>query len=532
MNNASGNTKGLLSRPGDQHSYWQRVIGVDLRSLALFRIVIGIIVLIDLAWRSQTLVEMYTDEGFFTRDLANLYYRSVSGSESYSYWSIHKLSGAVEFQWLLFAISAIAAICVTIGWKTRIATVILWVLVASVQTRNPLINTSGDTLLKMLLFWSMFLPTAAVWSIDSFRTRPPRRLWLANFATAGIILQLCYMYWFTGIAKCNEVWYRGEALHYVLQLEIYAKDFATTLASSSWMMKLASWATLVSELFFPALLFLPFFTSRFRWLNIATFWCFHFMIFLSMEIGLFSFISMAGWLPLIPASIWEARWMPEMMRSSKMLGRRKSVGRPVRNFRLARQAVYYRYSASLLGNVVCGGLIVYFLFFNLANINSRMLPRQLVYVGASLNVNQHFQMFGVPPKESPWFVYEAQLVDGSSVDAFRDQALSYEKPESVRQSIPNHHWRKLHRNLARFTPKSLGEFRKSLAGYIAASWNKEHGPDQQIEYLKLTCFLDEIGPTASYGDQVTAVWGTVGKEPSIFDKAFEESMGGDNPFPF
>ena len=42
--------------------------------------------------------------------------------------------------------------------------------------RNPLVVQGGDVLLRVLLFWAMFLPWCAYYSVDSLsRPTPPRR---------------------------------------------------------------------------------------------------------------------------------------------------------------------------------------------------------------------------------------------------------------------------------------------------------------------------------------------------------------------
>ena len=65
-------------------------------------------------------------------------------------------------------------------------------------------------------------------------------------------------------------------------------------------------------------------------------------------------------------------------------------------------------------------MICFILMWNIGNIDWRPLQplksQMLTNIGYLLRVDQHFQMFGDPPKTTPWFVYEAVLDDGSEVD--------------------------------------------------------------------------------------------------------------------
>ena len=51
-------------------NYLRRTFGIDLRSLALFRICVGIILLIDICVRFSDLTVHYVDSGVLPRDVA------------------------------------------------------------------------------------------------------------------------------------------------------------------------------------------------------------------------------------------------------------------------------------------------------------------------------------------------------------------------------------------------------------------------------------------------------------------------------
>jgi hypothetical protein len=81
--------------------------------------------------------------------------------------SVHFLSGQPAFQGALFLLAAVAATAVALGYYTRLAMFLSWYLVISLHDGNPIILHNGDGVLRLLLFWGMFLPLGDHWSLDS-----------------------------------------------------------------------------------------------------------------------------------------------------------------------------------------------------------------------------------------------------------------------------------------------------------------------------------------------------------------------------
>ncbi len=135
------------------------LFGVDLRSLAALRVAMAMLIIIDLIRRSRDLVAHYTDFGVLPR---------TALIEEYSRWriSLHLANGTWEFQALLFTIAGIFAVALLLGYRTRVVTIASWFMLASLHARNPLLLDGGDVLLRVTLFWAIFLPWGACWSID------------------------------------------------------------------------------------------------------------------------------------------------------------------------------------------------------------------------------------------------------------------------------------------------------------------------------------------------------------------------------
>ena len=144
---------------------WPERFGLDLRALALFRILLGVILLVDLAARAGDIGVFYADSGVLPR--VDLLDRVDTGATPWSV-SLHMISGLPGVQVALFAVAAFCAFCLLIGHRTRLFTVLSWLLLLSLHNRNPAVLNAGDVLFRMLLFWSMFLPSGR-----AARSTPP-----------------------------------------------------------------------------------------------------------------------------------------------------------------------------------------------------------------------------------------------------------------------------------------------------------------------------------------------------------------------
>ena len=119
---------------------------------------------------------------------------------------------------------------------------------------------------------------------------------------------------------------------------------------------------------------------------------------------------------------------------------------------------------------------------------------------------QHFQMFGKPPTESPWFVYHGWLKNGQEVDIFRGgKPVDVSKPERISLTFPDHNYRKLHRNLI---SEKFGFFRQPLLESVVRKWNKEHSEDKQVISVELIAIYEPIGPKYNGVDRLSRTWAT------------------------
>jgi hypothetical protein len=377
----------------------------------------------------------------------------------------------------VFAVQALIAVALLAGYRTRAATFATAFLTLSLQIRNPHVIQGGDGLLRILLFWAIFLPLGACWSLDARRepAPPPKRILSA--ATGGLILQMCFLYWFSVILKSDPAWHEeGTAVYLALSLDQMVKPAGLFLLDYPELCRFLTWATYGLELIGPALLFVPVFRWQLRLAVVAAFLAFHLVgLNLCMELGPFPYVCAAGWVALLPSQFWDrlAAW-------------RGRVPRFGPGFATAPPA----------WNVMAASLLIYVLLWNVRTVAPRVpnvLPAVLNPVGFAFGLDQFWGMFSPrPPLEDGWFVIRGTLNDGEEVDLFRGgRPLTWEKPRRVADDYPNERWRKFMMNLP---GPGQDENRSNLIRFFWDRWNREHTGGRQLRELKLYFVLEVTLP--------------------------------------
>ncbi len=279
----------------------EQLFGLDLRSLALLRIGLALLIIVDLFKRAFDLQAHYSDEGILPRSVL------IEQNLNPWRWSIHLFSGQTLFQGFLFILAGAIALALLVGYRTRFVTILSWALLLSLQLRNPLIINAGDVELRLILFWSIFLPLGACYSVDralnsSSRTLPKRIL---SPATVALTLQVCFIYWFTWALKSDPIWHtEGSAVYYALNLDYLVTPIGKFLLNFPSLLVFLTFVTLWLELLGPFLLFIPFCADFFRFLAVILFIGLHIGFGSGLLIGLFPYVSAIAWLGFLPSGFW------------------------------------------------------------------------------------------------------------------------------------------------------------------------------------------------------------------------------------
>lgn len=527
--------------------------GADLRSLAALRIALAVIVIMDTLGRWSNITVHYTDRGVLPRAIL------IDGMMSWR-WSLNLVNGSTGFQQLVFAATVVIALALLVGYRTRLMTVVVWALVFSIQVRNPLVLSGADSLLRVMLFWSMFLPLGARWSLDARRGGSTLGTAKAtvSFATVAIFLQVAFMYWFTAILKDSPAWRsEGTALYYALG----AEQITTPLGQLAFglphdLLRVLTFAALILEVVAPILLFCPIRTPQVRLMAALALMGFHAIIMLTMNIGIFPWTSALSMLVFFPSWFWDSV-VPRIARTPFVVRLRRAWHRALAQIRRPRtlhlpQAWPLRphlavampaaaglvpasapgtlnahpeppttsaipasrrrtavASASPVTNVVCAFLLAFVFFWNVATVSSLRMPAEAAPMAYGLGLYQNWAMFAPrPPASTSWYVLRGWTTDGRMVDLLQpvvqgDMAIvqppTWEQPGNIATDLyKDKYWRKYLSAIAMNEKKTE---RRAFAAYTCRQWNAVHTGDLRLVRLQLVVVSAKTLDNGTHGPQ-------------------------------
>jgi hypothetical protein len=200
----------------------------------------------------------------------------------------------------VLAVLAAASVALLVGWHTRLAAVVVALLLIALQRRNVFVLNSGDLLLRELAILVALMPAGERWSLDARgRTPQPRAPWALRL----LQLQVSAVYAFSVVGKLGgTTWPDGTAVGMTLQIEDMQRiAVPEALATSVLVSSAMTYGTLVVEAFLIYALWLP----RTRWIAIAAGVGLHLGIEATMLIGWFSFTIIACYVAFVPAPVLE-----------------------------------------------------------------------------------------------------------------------------------------------------------------------------------------------------------------------------------
>ena len=294
----------------------------ETSTLAVVRIAFGLVVI---AW-TVTLAADALD--FFGPD--GLLPATSFDGESGAAWSALDFANGRLAVTALMTVLFLAACCLTVGQWTRLAAVLVFVGLISLQRRNPFVFNSGDSLLRIVAFCMMFAPAGAALSLDRWRRARdtfwecPRR---APWALRLMQIQLSVVYLATVWAKLRgELWNDGTAVSYALRLDDLARfELPAAIARSEILANLLTYGVLATEAAIAVLVW----NRRLRPWVLAAGAALHLGIDLTLRVGFFSWTMLVLYLTFLsPAAVRAAalahkRRMSERVLTQNILDPRK-----------------------------------------------------------------------------------------------------------------------------------------------------------------------------------------------------------------
>lgn len=449
----------------------RRRLAVDRRALAALRIALGLLLFADLALRSRALVAHYTDHGVLPRAALRATYGSLADI------SLHALSGGLWLQVVLFVLAALAALALAAGYRTRLATVVSWLLLVSLHARNPMLLNAGDSLLRRLLFWGLFLPLGSRWSLDALQRDETSGsgddgagTTVAGVATAALLVQVVLVYAVNAVIKFrSEAWLGGTAIRYVFGIDHLTVLLGDALAGQGALLSAMGYAWFGLLVLSPLLLLL---TGWPRALLAAGFAGGHLGMALTLRLGPFPFVSMAALLPFLPPRGWavaDAGLGTLVPAESRTRARKRADG-------LARRLPAgptlpddLRASGRQAATVVVAALLVVVLVWNAVSVGAVPAPPEV----RDASEEYRWDMFAPEPRRTDgWYVAPATLPSGERVDAWSGGAVSWAPPPETADTFATHRWFVYLLDLRR---PSGADLRDEFGAYLCRRTAARHG---------------------------------------------------------
>ncbi len=476
--------------------YLHDTVRIDTRSLAVFRVFVGLLIVADILLRSRNFSFYYTDDGAMPQSLA----MEMTPEGAFSVFFFVSDPTLIA---LLFVVYGLVGIQLIVGYKTRIATILAFLLVISLDFHNPAVTSYADILFRLLLFWAIFLPLGERWSIDAVhRDRSPRDS-VTGVASALILGQMVYMYLYNGYHKVeNELWLSGEATPLIMGLDDmtfllapYLREFPTLLqlGGLTWfVMLLLSWLLIVL-------------VGRPRAMFAGTFVIAHASFAVTVRIGAFAFVAIAGLVLFFQTQFWDD--LVTLARSvnleparlaSKTATLERYVGRLPRleiNHERYRRAKSGLYSIVLIAIVVSLVAMVVIPHTPLAAVDT--------VEETSDGVDDTFSAFAVsqpdwtvfapaPRTTDRYYVFAAMTDDRETIDIYNNRSLSYDRPEEELQQQYDTYRERFYMNTVRrhASDNRAGGAHVHLLEYYETTWPDEH--DTELSTVNIYAVNEDI----------------------------------------
>ncbi|MGP3753922.1 HTTM domain-containing protein [Streptomyces sp. IBSNAI001] len=261
-------------------AFWTLVTArpVSLYAAAVLRIGYGLLYLSFLLREFPHRNEIWGPGSPWTRELAQQLF------EQSGWHSILTLSGSRTYFELCYAAALATSVLFTLGWRTRITSILFAVVVVSFHARAIFMTDGGDNLILLMALYLVLTACGRRWSLDARRTRralaragtapprPRRSFWLRELNDVRVTLttavhncglfviaaQVCLLYGAAGLYKVQGAsWGGGTAIHYVLNLDLFQPWPALSHLVDQYptVVAVASYVTVLLQVAFPFVLF-------------------------------------------------------------------------------------------------------------------------------------------------------------------------------------------------------------------------------------------------------------------------------------
>ncbi len=470
-------------------------VRIDTRSLAVFRVFVGLLILADLALRSRNFAFYYTDDGVMPQSLAE----SMTPENAFSVFFFTADPALIALLWVIHALVAIQLI---VGYKTRLATIVSFLFVISLDYHNPAVTSYADVLFRLLLFWAIFLPLGERWSVDAVLADRDSRASVTGIASALILGQMVYMYVINGLHKTEDnLWLSGEATPLIMGLDDMTFLLAEPMRAFPTLLQLGglTWFYMLLGGWLLILLW-----GRPRYLLVFCFMVAHASFAITVRIGAFAYVALAGLTLFLQAPFWDdlegvrRRVGIDHDRVTPVIARLKGLARripPLRiddnRYRQAKSGVY-----SLALGAVALSMVLFLVLTHtpLGGVAQAQGTSDRIDDQASMvNVDQpDWTVFAPTPRTTDrYYVFPAQTAEGDLIDVYNERPLTYDRPGKQLQEQYDTYRMRFYMNSVRRAADSGGEgAHTELLEYYCTDWAEAN--DLELTHINMWAVHEDI----------------------------------------
>lgn len=272
--------------------------------LALFRIVYGLLVIMTVLLLKADWISWYGTHAWMSLDTM----RELEPGVRLNLFTILPKDDL----WIiaLFWIFLASAVLLTVGFLSRVNSIVVYLCLASIQQRNLYILHGGDTFLRVAGFFLIFAPAGAALSVDRlvrvWRGReqpevPAHRLWAQRMIQ--IELSLVYLATFCWKLK-GSAWMEGSALFYIFHVFELQRFPLPDWLLQPGILKLGTWSAMVLEFSLGTLIWM----RRIRYKVLAAGLLFHLSLEYSLNVPMFQWDVLSAYLLFIDAGDLQRAW--------------------------------------------------------------------------------------------------------------------------------------------------------------------------------------------------------------------------------
>jgi Vitamin K-dependent gamma-carboxylase len=304
----------LIASPDRTLSWWTQFWHRPLRAerLGLMRICLGLALLTDQLFQYlPNMMEFFGPTGVAPQGLHDRY------QTRRWFWTIlvfnHDDPSVIyPFFWAWVGVT----FAWTVGLFSRFMNTLVWLGTMCWIVRNPNILNGGDDTLQCGIFLLLLSPSGRALSLDAWlrrrRSGDAGPAWVPPWSVRLLQIQLCVIYLTTGLSKLigdwelgdyywpKGTWWDGTSIHYVLNYITMSRWSFAQLPLPYWFTAILTYTSLWWEILFTFLVLNRRTRCAALWFGLM----FHLGIYLTIEVGWFSFYTMSLYAVWVPEWFW------------------------------------------------------------------------------------------------------------------------------------------------------------------------------------------------------------------------------------